>query len=182
MRAFYRTSLAFMVGLVVAELVREVAPLVRKTSNQDKATAEGLGAAPSPANLSEAGQGGRGREADRPGQIPVRGWKDIGLRTYKEFTDDQIPMIAAGVTFYTLLALFPGIGAFVALYGLVADVAEAQRNVQAMSAILPGGAISLIGDQMVRVASAQNGGLSLAVVVGFLIALWSANGWPAPIG
>ncbi len=80
------------------------------------------------------------------------------------------------MTFYSLLALFPGIGAFVALYGLFADVADAQKHVQAMSAILPGGAISLIGDQMVRAAAAHEGGLSLAFVVGLGVALWSANG------
>jgi len=100
---------------------------------------------PNPArrrDLSESVQAlqtGRGRDADSPQEIPARGWKDIVLRTWREFREDQIPMIAAGVTFYILLALFPGIGAFVALYGLVADVGEAQKDVALLSAVLPGG-------------------------------------------
>ena len=127
-------------------------------------------------NADQLREPGRGRDADRPAEIPAKGWKDILLRTWKEFNEDQIPMIAAGTTFYTLLALFPGIGAFVALYGLFADVAEAQKHVQALSAILPGGAITLVGDQMVRVAAAGEGGLSLTFVIGLLAALWSSNG------
>lgn len=135
-----------------------------------------LRAEPEPANLDQARQAGRGREATEPSQIPPRGWKDILVRTFKEFGDDQIPLIAAGVTFYCLLALFPGIGAFVALYGLFADVADAQRHLQALAVVLPGGAISLIGDQLVRAAAARSGGLSLAFLVSLGVAVWSANG------
>ncbi len=121
-------------------------------------------------------QDGRGRDADAPQEIPARGWKDVLLRTWKEFSEDQAPLVAAGVTFYTLLALFPGIGAFVALWGLFGDVAEAQRDVQSLSTILPGGAITVISDQIENVAAASDGGLSLAALGGFLLSLWSANG------
>lgn len=125
---------------------------------------------------ARSGRAGRGRRASSPLQIPLKGWKDILIRTRKEFADDQVPMIAAGVSFYTLLALFPGLAAFVALYGLFADVAEAQHHLQVLSHILPGGALKFIGDQMIRMAAAQKGGLSLTFVVGLLTSIWSANG------
>jgi membrane protein len=118
----------------------------------------------------------RGREADAPREIPARGWKDILIRTWKEFLDDQAPLVAAGVTFYTLLALFPGIGAFVALWGLFGDVAEAQRDLQSLAVILPGGAITVIGEHMASVAATNEGGLSLAALAGFALSIWSANG------
>jgi membrane protein len=172
-------AIAFLAGLTVVELAREVAPGFRRVGARRRRSAsdlQGLGDHPSPTNEEEAKQPGRGRQAEQPSDIPPKGWKDILLRTFKEFSDDQIPLISAGCTFYTLLALFPGIGAFVALYGLFADVGDAQKHVQAMSAVLPGGAISLIGDQMVRAAAAGEGGLSLAFILGLLIALWSANG------
>ena len=51
---------------------------------------------------------GRGREADAPTEIPARGWKDILWRVYEEISKDRIVAVAAGVTFYALLALFPG--------------------------------------------------------------------------
>jgi membrane protein len=118
----------------------------------------------------------RGRRAEQPSQIPRAGWKDILVRTWKEFGDDQIAMISAGVTFYVLLAIFPGIGAFVALYGLMADVHDAQRHLQTLSAILPGGVITLVGDQMIRAAAGKTGGLSFAALGGLGLSIWSANG------
>ena len=119
---------------------------------------------------------GRGRRATSPTEIPRRGWKDILLRTRTEFVQDNIPMIAAGVTFYTLLALFPGIAAFVALYGLFADVTAAERHLQMLSFVLTPEMLKLIGDQMLRVAAANKGGQSLAFAVSLLLSIWSANG------
>jgi membrane protein len=118
----------------------------------------------------------RGRGARSPREIPAQGWKDILLRTKTEFTEDQIPLIAAGVTFYVLLALFPGLGAFVALYGLFADVAEAQRHLQILAFIVPADMLTFIGDQMIRLAQGNKGGLSLAFAFGLLVSIWSANG------
>ena len=119
---------------------------------------------------------GRGRQARSPREIPARGWKDILLRTRTEFQEDQIPMIAAGVTFYTLLAFFPALGAFVALYGLFADATEAQRHLQLLAFMLPPDALKFIGEQMVRLAAGNEGGLSFAFVTGLLLSIWSANG------
>ena len=121
-------------------------------------------------------EAGRGRFARSPQQIPKRGWKDILLRAKAEFSEDQVPLIAAGVTFYTLLALFPGLAAFVGLYGLFADVADAQRHLALLSFILPTAALQFIGDQMIRIAASGKDTQSLAFVAGLLISIWSANG------
>ncbi|MEO8114050.1 MAG: YihY/virulence factor BrkB family protein [Phenylobacterium sp.] len=128
-----------------------------------------LGAARSPFE-------GRGLGANNPAQIPASGWKDILIRTRKEFSEDQIPLIAAGVTFYTLLALFPGLGAFVAFFGLFADVGEAQRQLNTLAYVLPPDTVKFVSDQMVRIASQNSGGLSLAFVTGLILSIWSANG------
>jgi len=178
-----RTSgLATLFGLwflgVAAARLLEVSTAHRPRSATGAALAAGArGRAPDRSTLSTAGErGDRGRAAEEPSQIPKAGWKDIVIRTWKEFSDDQIAMIAAGVTFYALLAIFPGIAAFVALYGLLADVADAQRHLQMLSVILPAGVISLVGDQMVRVAQDKAEGLSLAALGGLALSIWSANG------
>lgn len=126
-----------------------------------------------PAQMHDAS---RGRLAEAPQEIPAKGWKDIVIRAWKEFQEDQIPLISAGVTFYVLLSLFPAMGAFVALYGLFADVAEAQRHLQLLSVILPADMLRFLGEQMVRISAAHEGGLSLAFVGGLLLSIWSANG------
>jgi membrane protein len=124
----------------------------------------------------EAAGDGRGRHADAPHQIPRKGWKDILIRTWKEYNEDQIPLVSAGVTFYALLAIFPGLGAFAALYGLFADVADAQKDLQTLSIILPGDALKFFGAQMVRLSEAHTGGLSLAFLLSLALSIWSANG------
>jgi membrane protein len=117
-----------------------------------------------------------GARARSPLRIPLKGWAQILARTRKEFTDDQIPLIAAGVSFYNLLALFPGLAAFVALYGLFSDVTDVRRHLQVLAVFLPGTALKFFGDQMVRLAESQKGGLSLTFVIGLLTSIWSANG------
>jgi membrane protein len=106
----------------------------------------------------------------------ARQWGSILEAVAKDFMADQIPMIAAGVTFYTLLAIFPGIAAAVSLYGLVADVKAAEQNIDVLSRIMPGGAIEVIGDQMKMLAGGHTGGLSLAFAISLATSIWSANG------
>ena len=51
----------------------------------------------------------------------LRGWKNILLRVYQNIGKHRIVVIAAGITFYSLLAIFPALAALVAIYGLFAD-------------------------------------------------------------
>jgi membrane protein len=104
------------------------------------------------------------------------GWKDIALRTRAKLGVDNIPMIAAGVTFYTILALFPGLAALISIYGLFADAGQVPQHVQALSHVLPGGAVRVLGDQMQALASSAPGGLSLTFAISLIISIWSANG------
>ena len=71
--------------------------------------------------MQDGHDGGRGRTAAHPLEVPVRGWKDILFRVWKNIGKDRVILVAAGVTFYLILALFPAIAALVALYGLFAD-------------------------------------------------------------
>jgi membrane protein len=100
---------------------------------------------------------------------------DILLRAYNNISKDRVITIAAGVTFYSLLAMFPAIAAVVAIYGLYADPAAISRNLDSLSGLLPGGAIDVIRDQMTRIASRDKSTLGLAFAIGLLISLWSAN-------
>ena len=76
---------------------------------------------PISAQLSRAKEPGRGRHAVAPWHIPWAGWKDILWRVYASVNDNRLLAVAAGVVFYSLLAIFPAIAAFVSLYGLIAD-------------------------------------------------------------
>ena len=117
----------------------------------------------------------RGPGARSPAKVVARGWRQILAASVKEFNEDHIPTSSAAVTFYILLSLFPALGAFVALYGLIANVEDAQRQVMALSGLLPGGAVQVLGDQMTRLAAADHGKLGLAFALSLLISLWSST-------
>jgi membrane protein len=102
-------------------------------------------------------------------------WKAIALATYHSLDDDRILAVAAGVTFYALLAIFPTIGAIVSLYGLFADPLTIRDTLNAMSTMLPGGALDIVGEQIQRVSSAGTGKLGLSFITGLAVALWGAN-------
>ena len=117
---------------------------------------------------------GRGRSAVRPGQIPFKGWKDIFWRVLFSFFGDRLPQVAGGIAFFLLLSIFPGIAAFVSLYGLFADVSTVGEQLQSMAGVLPNDVLVIIGDQMTRIAGSKKEGLGLAFIGSLLIALWSA--------
>jgi membrane protein len=115
----------------------------------------------------------RGRDADAPWQIPVRGWADILRRAWKGTAERNLSLVAGGVTYYLLLALFPGFAALFSVYGLVANPADAAKSVQSLSSMLPPSTVELIGDELSQLASASSQSLSLGAIIGIAIALWS---------
>jgi membrane protein len=119
--------------------------------------------------------GGRGRTAEKPTDIPAKGWKDVAWRVLEGIQNDRVLLVAAGVTFYALLALFPATAAVVSLYGLFADASTINEHLRLVSGFLPGGALEVIGDQVKRIASQGQGTLGFAFFVTLGLSLWGAN-------
>ena len=118
---------------------------------------------------------GRGRSAETPSEIPAMGWKDILLRVYRGISENRILLVAAGVTFYALLAIFPGIAALISIYGLFADPASVAGNLDTMANVAPGGAIHVLREEMNRLASQGGATLGASFLVSLAISLWTAN-------
>jgi membrane protein len=142
----------------------------------------GLGAAagggPGASHETDPGavtNGGHGRQADQPQEIPPSGWKDIAKRTAKEVKQDQVPLLGAGVAFYALLSLFPAIIAGISIYGLVADPETVRDQLDRLAQQLSPETATILGQQIRQVTGAAGGALGLATVVGILTALWSAS-------
>jgi len=121
------------------------------------------------------GEADRGREAKSPAQVPPRGWKDVLLRVKQDIKDDQISIIAAGVAFYSMLALFPTLIAAISIYGLFVDPAEAANHVKQLTDVMPDQAAALIGNQLTEVAKASSGAKLTSLILSILISLWSAS-------
>jgi membrane protein len=118
---------------------------------------------------------GRGRDAEHPRQLPASGWRDILWRVKEETDKDNISMIAAGVAFYLMLAIFPMLAATVSIYGLVANPADVQRNFESVAGVIPEEARSIMIDQLTAVSSASGGQLGFGVVLSLGLTLWSAS-------
>jgi membrane protein len=116
----------------------------------------------------------RGREAEVPSEIPGAGWRDILLRLKDAIREDRITLIAAGVAFYAMLALFPAMIVVVSIYGLVMDPEEIAAQVRTLG-VLPGDVRSILTGQLDALARAPSGRLSLSLAFGVLVALWSAS-------
>jgi membrane protein len=117
----------------------------------------------------------RGRVAASPSEIPAEGWKDILLRVYSNVGDHRILALAAGMTYYSLLAIFPALAALVAIYGLFSDTGTIAKHLDEVSGFVPGGAIDVAREQLTRVASKGNQTLGLTFICGLVVSLWSAN-------
>jgi membrane protein len=117
----------------------------------------------------------RGRSAATPSDIPAKGWKDILWRVWENISEHRVLAIAAGVTFYALLAIFPGMAALVSLYGLFADPATMGKHLGDLASFIPGGATEIIGEQINRLTSQGSGKLGLTFLFSLAISLWSAN-------
>lgn len=126
-------------------------------------------------SAKRAKQSGRGRAAKTPAEVPAKGWNDILWRVYEALWEDRIMLIAAGSTFYLLLALFPALTAFVSIYGFVADRASVAENTSLLVGILPYDSVSLIRSQLEALASQDTKALSFGFIIGLSVALWSAN-------
>ena len=92
-------------------------------------------------------------------------WKDIGRK--------DLSLIAAGVTYYLLVALFPALAALISVYGLVENPAGMTKDVQSLSSLLPSSIMRLVSATLRELISASSRSLGLGAIIGIGIALFS---------
>lgn len=111
-----------------------------------------------------------------PTEVTAPGWKYTAGKAFREFSKDQCTDLAAGLTYYAVLAIFP---ALIAVFSLLGVVGQGQQTVDAVLPILKG----VLGDsgsstlEPVLKSLATAPGAGLALVLGLLTALWSASGY-----
>lgn len=118
---------------------------------------------------------GRGRHASQPQDIPTRGWRDVLVRTWRSISENNIFLVSGGVTYAGVVALFPGLAALVSIYGLVMDPAQIEKQVNALSGVLPQETRQMLAAQLHQLVSGSHGKLGIAAILGLLLALWSAS-------
>src|SRR5690242_21650681 len=103
---------------------------------------------------------------------------DVGLvrQVKTETSEHNLALVAAGVAFYALLAIFPAMVAVVTGYALVATPAQIQDQLSPVLSALPTSAATLVSDKLSTLAAASGGGLSTGLVIGLLATVWAASG------
>ena len=116
------------------------------------------------------------RKPDGPTDIHKRSWKYVAGKTVREFSADQCTDIAASLTYYAVLALFP---ALIALFSLLGVIGQGQAAADAVLGIVdeaaPGGAADVIRGPIEQFASSPAAGFAL--ITGLAVAIWSASGY-----
>jgi membrane protein len=117
-----------------------------------------------------------GRGAHAPTEIPPAGWRDVLMRVFHGIMEDRITTIAGGVTFFVLLAIFPGLAGLISLYGLFADGGTIAQHLDGLAGIMPEGGLQILRDELQQLTSQPPQKLGLATAGSLAISLWSANG------
>jgi membrane protein len=121
------------------------------------------------------------RKPDSLGDIRRRSWIYVARKTLREFSKDQCTDLAAALTYYAVLALFPALVALVSLLGVFG---QGQSTVDSLLEIVdqvgPSSAVDSLRPTIEQLSSSQGAGIAL--VVGLLGALWSASGYVGAFG
>lgn len=125
--------------------------------------------------LYGAAQTSRAEPREKPTRKPARaGWGRILANVWAELDRDHVSIMAAGVAFYGLLSIFPGMSTLISLYGLVADPRIIANDLSTLSGILPREALKLLSDQLNALIANPPTKLGVGLIVSLLLTLWSA--------
>ncbi|WP_453984622.1 YihY/virulence factor BrkB family protein [Brevibacterium casei] len=140
-----------------------------------------------PASYAEAKDSRQGVAAedpvkpDAPQKLTGPTWKYVASKTLREFLGDDCLQLAAGLTYYLVLALFPALLAILSILGLVGQSQQTVETVTGIITDLGGGTIAqTLTPTLTELA--QNSTAGLAFIIGLLVALWSASGYVVAFG
>jgi membrane protein len=105
----------------------------------------------------------------------ARPWK-IVRRAIAAFSKDRIPTVAAAITFFFLLALFPALACVASIYGMFADRSTIVEELHSLNGFLPAGAVDVLQADFDRLAAMPAANLNLGFVTALALAVWSASG------
>jgi membrane protein len=103
-------------------------------------------------------------------------WRAVLKRVFGFMFTERVTLTAAGVSYYTLLALFPALATLVSVYGLINDVNSLSAHLDTLAGIVPASILGFIGDELTRLVQSSSSSLGISAAVSLLVALWSANG------
>jgi membrane protein len=117
------------------------------------------------------------RQPDQPSDLPRRAWPGVLKRTFREYKADNLGDLAAALTYYGVLAIFPMLIVLVSLLGLLGQ-SVTQPLIQNLEKVAPGPARQIFTSAIHNI-QANKGTAGILFVAGLAGALWSASGYIA---
>ena len=117
------------------------------------------------------------QKPDQPTDLPRPAWGGVIKRTFKEFNGDHLTDLAAALTYYGVLAIFPMLIVIVSVLGLLGK-SVTQSLINNLGAVAPGAARTILTNAIHNIQSHQ-GAAGIAFIIGLVLALWSASGYIA---
>ena len=99
----------------------------------------------------------------------------VASRVQTRISQDNLMLIAAGIAFYGMFAIFPALGALVSIYGLFGDTHMVQTQVQQLTALLPHETGNLINQSLNALLSKPSGSLNSGLLFSLGLAIWGAR-------
>ncbi|HET7682120.1 MAG TPA: YihY/virulence factor BrkB family protein [Marmoricola sp.] len=113
---------------------------------------------------------------DSPTDLTKRSWFYVARKTVREFLDDQCTDLAAALTYYAVLALFPAMLAVISIFGVFGQGTKSVQTIlDVLDPFISAKAMQSIEPTLTQLASTQTAGLAL--VIGLAGALWAASGY-----
>ena len=116
-----------------------------------------------------------GRRSVHPGGFGWPAWRRVFMRTFSDISKHHLSIVAAGIAFYGVFSIFPGIAALIAVYGLVFDPSDIRASLDAVAPLLPNDVSQILNDQVEAIIGAGTGALGFATLISIGLALWSAR-------
>lgn len=107
--------------------------------------------------------------------MPGAAWKEVLVRTWRQSSEDNVSIVAAGVAFYGFLAMVPMMGAMILTYGLAADPQSVVAHANSLTGVLPSEVARLIGEQLLNVVNTSGDKKGLGLLLAIAVALWGAR-------
>jgi len=109
--------------------------------------------------------------------LRARSWAGVFRRTFSEFRADNLTDLAAALTYYGILSIFPALIALVSILGLIGHSAT-QPLIENLGKVAPGAAKSVFTSAIQNLNKSQ-GAAGVIFIAGLAGALWSASGYVA---
>jgi membrane protein len=128
------------------------------------------------ARLADAPSPDDSRKPEKPQHLERDSWKLIFKRTIREFSTDKCTDMAAALTYFTVLSIFPGLIALVSLLGVLGQGKSATTAMLGIvKQVAPGSTAKLIQGPIENAVNSPASGFAL--VFGIVLAVWSASGY-----